>query len=75
MDTPPDPAPDLVIDCVMCHQWFTLAPAEQRFFTSRGLQLPRRCRQCRETRRRLIGPGRTVAVGLPENGTDQAIKQ
>jgi hypothetical protein len=37
--------------CVDCHAAFSLSAAEAGYFIARALQLPKRCRPCRELRR------------------------
>lgn len=33
--------------CVECNKPFSIPPAEQKFFESKGMELPKRCSECR----------------------------
>jgi len=50
-DTARNDSADLVLSCKDCGNDFTLTAGEQRFFTSNGLSLPKRCSACRAYRR------------------------
>lgn len=43
---------DIEAQCVDCGQTFTITAGEQRFFLEKGLALPKRCKPCREKRRK-----------------------
>lgn len=36
--------------CIHCNKPFSISPAEQKFFEERGMELPKRCSECREKR-------------------------
>jgi len=38
--------------CKECNEEFTLADGDIEFFKSKGLELPKRCKKCRDKRRR-----------------------
>lgn len=41
------------IICKQCHQEFELTDADIKFFTSRNLNIPKRCKRCRDINKRL----------------------
>jgi hypothetical protein len=43
---------DKLITCISCRMPFPFTEGEQDYFAIRGLQEPRRCKGCREARRR-----------------------
>lgn len=45
---------DTVITCLDCGQDFTFEVGEQRYFWSKGLSEPKRCKACRMIRKRSI---------------------
>ncbi len=47
---------DREITCTQCQSPFVFTGREQQFYTERGFQDPKRCKQCRESRSR-GGPG------------------
>ncbi len=42
---------DTTIECVDCHQTFTMTAAERNFFIDKALSLPKRCKACRQFRK------------------------
>jgi hypothetical protein len=42
---------NVIRTCVDCQNEFTLEPGEIRFYESRKLQIPKRCRPCRDLKR------------------------
>ena len=49
-DNKPSPL-DKEIKCVDCHTVFTFSEGEQRFYSSKGLEPPKRCGDCRKSRK------------------------
>ena len=55
-----DPAPvqatevlkPIVLTCVECGQEFIISPAEQKFFSKMGYELPKRCIDCRDSNKK-----------------------
>ena len=45
------PTQDIELICIDCEEKFILEGGESDFFTSKGLNLPRRCKGCRADRR------------------------
>lgn len=45
---------DKEVRCIeaSCKKYFTITAGEQEFFAGKGFQLPRRCKDCRERRKR-----------------------
>lgn len=43
--------PDQEITCRDCGATFTFTEGEQEFYTSKGLQAPQRCKDCRSARK------------------------
>ncbi len=43
---------DQTLDCVDCKLPFTFTAGEQDFFAERGLASPKRCKSCREAKRK-----------------------
>ncbi len=43
--------PDQIIKCIDCDSGFILTSGERQFYSDRGLNLPKRCPQCRARRR------------------------
>lgn len=43
---------DKTIECVDCHASFVFTAGEQKHFQSKNLHEPKRCKPCREVRRR-----------------------
>lgn len=41
----------MFIKCVQCGKYFDLSDAEKDYFEKKGLQQPKRCRQCRQSNR------------------------
>jgi len=48
--------------CPDCHLQWHLRAVEREFFETRGLQLPRRCRACRQERRKAREAAETGAA-------------
>ena len=44
--------PAATVTCVDCRAKFGIAEGEVNFFKARGFDLPRRCKPCRERRKR-----------------------
>lgn len=44
----------LQLTCVDCDQTFIFSAEEQQFFWSKGLSQPKRCKDCREARKKTI---------------------
>lgn len=42
---------DKEVECVECHEIFTITESEERFYTDKGLYLPKRCAKCRARRK------------------------
>lgn len=42
---------NVVIKCVNCNKPFTLTSSHAKWFLDRGLELPKRCKECRTKRR------------------------
>lgn len=36
--------------CIDCNKPFSISPAEQKYFESKGMELPKRCSECRKKR-------------------------
>ncbi len=47
---------DKVLHCCDCKQSFVFTAREQAYFTSKGLSEPRRCKPCRDLRKRTLIP-------------------
>ena len=47
---------DRVLHCFDCGQSFVFTAGEQAFFQSKSLSEPKRCRPCRELRKRTLIP-------------------
>lgn len=47
---------DKELVCCDCGQAFTFCIGEQRFFESKGLSIPKRCKACRQKRRVSLVP-------------------
>lgn len=45
---------DKVLHCCDCKQSFVFTAGEQAYFTSKGLSEPRRCKPCRDLRKRTL---------------------
>jgi Probable zinc-ribbon domain len=43
---------DLLLRCIQCGGSFLFTVGEQRFFQERNFSQPKRCRECREAKRR-----------------------
>lgn len=41
----------IAITCIECNTIFTMSPAEQKFYTNRGYNLPKRCKKCRDSKK------------------------
>lgn len=51
---------DKVLHCCDCGQSFVFTAGEQAYFTSKSLSEPKRCRPCRELRKRTLIPAPEV---------------
>lgn len=40
----------IVVNCCDCGKTFSITPAEQKFYASKGYELPKRCHTCRKKR-------------------------
>lgn len=47
--------PDKTLHCPDCNTDFTFTDGEQRFYASKGLAEPRRCKPCRDRRKQQAG--------------------
>ena len=47
---------DLILRCVDCRVDFIFTAAEQRFFESKRLSVPKRCKDCRAERKARLVP-------------------
>ncbi|MFC1965709.1 zinc-ribbon domain containing protein [Chloroflexota bacterium] len=47
---------DEILHCCDCQQSFVFTAGEQAYFTSKGLSEPRRCKSCRDLRKRTLIP-------------------
>ena len=47
---------DKELGCCDCGQAFTFSTGEQRYFKSKGLSIPKRCKPCRQQRRASLVP-------------------
>lgn len=43
--------PDLTIKCADCQKEFVFTEGEKKFYDSKGLTQPKRCKPCRQARR------------------------
>ena len=55
-----DQLEDLTLHCVDCRQDFTFTAAEQSFFYSKQLSVPKRCPACRAERKARLVPDQAV---------------
>ena len=53
---------DTELTCGACGKAYVFSASEQAYYAERGFQLPKRCRTCRQQRRK---SGRGPAVGSP----------
>lgn len=44
----------IIRTCVECNKPFSIPPAEQKFYESKGMELPKRCSECRAKRGKRI---------------------
>lgn len=42
---------NITVKCIDCNKPFTLTPSHVKWFMDRGLELPKRCKECRTKRR------------------------
>lgn len=47
---------DRLLTCVDCGKEFLFSVPEQRFFSSKQLSVPKRCKDCRAERKKTITP-------------------
>ncbi len=47
---------DRILQCVDCGEDFIFNSGEQKFYHSKSLSQPKRCKPCRDKRRRLLVP-------------------
>lgn len=52
---------DREIQCVECGEWWVFTASNQEFFWSKELSEPKRCKACRDKRRRHLVPDRAVS--------------
>ncbi|MHC4459413.1 MAG: zinc-ribbon domain containing protein [Planctomycetota bacterium] len=50
--------PEKTLTCVDCGNKFNFSTEEQEFYIQRGFQEPKRCKDCRDKRKRERGGGR-----------------
>lgn len=48
--------------CVQCGRKWLFTAGNRRFFTDKGLQIPKRCPDCRAKRKASIDPGQPEVV-------------
>lgn len=48
---------DQIVKCVDCGAGFILTSGERQFYVDRGLNLPKRCPECRGRRRKGVANG------------------
>jgi hypothetical protein len=58
-----NPFKDKVLHCSDCGQSFIFTAGEQAFYVSKGLSEPKRCKPCRELRKRTLIPDPGVQNG------------
>lgn len=57
---------DATINCAACGGSFLFTASEQGYYAERGFQFPKRCRPCRQTRRRSRNAGPSgISGALP----------
>lgn len=57
---------DATISCAACGGSFLFTASEQGYYAERGFQFPKRCRPCRQTRRRSRNAGPSgISGALP----------
>lgn len=56
------------IRCSFCHRNFNITNGQYKYFCSKGLNLPKRCEQCRKYRQSYSSPASTSTV-IPTNRT------
>ena len=44
--------PDKTLTCIDCGQEFSFSEKDQQFYNERGFQEPKRCKECRDKRKR-----------------------
>ncbi len=54
---------DKALTCADCGREFTFGAGEQDFFRGKGLQPPKRCKECRQGRKEQGGGGRSGRRG------------
>jgi len=54
---------DKTIRCCDCGQSFVFTAGEQSYFYSKSLSIPKRCKSCRELRKRTLLPDLEVQRG------------
>ena len=54
---------DKVLHCCDCEQSFVFTAGEQAYFQSKGLSEPKRCKSCRELRKKTLIPDLEVWNG------------
>lgn len=59
------------ITCIDCGKEFDFSPAEQKFYESRGFDMPKRCPECRDKRKKTVDVecvdcGKTFQMRLTE---------
>jgi hypothetical protein len=54
---------DFILRCVDCQADFIFTVAEQRFFESKQLSVPKRCKTCRAERKARLVPDQAVNHG------------
>ena len=53
----------IVIYCKDCGARFSLTEGEKKFFISRGISTPRRCRKCRAAKRTVLSSQKHFKLG------------
>jgi hypothetical protein len=60
MENEKKPIDDQLLTCVACGAEFVFSVGEQVYYQSKLLSVPRRCKKCRDDRKRSLVPDRAV---------------
>jgi len=52
---------DRVLRCCDCGESFLFTAGEQAYFSSKGLSVPKRCKPCRDLRKRTLLPDQEIS--------------
>ncbi len=66
--------------CIQCNKEFTMTESEIRFYKSKRLSLPKRCKECRDTNKKIKAENggqmpRTNAAAMGESAAPQEKKK